>query len=340
MKAYTVLDNIDKIDRKEWESFVLDHPNGSIFQTPLMFDLYLKIPNYTPVFIVLKRNDEIEALMISLIIREYKNILGNFTARSVIRGGPLLKNNDTELLEAMLKEYVVRVERYAVYSQFRNLWNWDQGMKEIFIKHGFGYEDHLNITVNLNKSTEVLWKEIHPKRRNEIRKAEKNEIQVKSIHDYENFTNSYKILKDVYNRAGLPLHSFDFFKSAYELFLPKDRFIIFGAFLNNYLIGTMYVLCYKNTMYDWYAGSSAGFYNKCPNDILPWKAFIYGNKNNYHVFDFGGAGKPGIPYGVRDYKIKFGGELVNYGRFIKVHKKSLYSFSAGALRIWKKIKRK
>jgi hypothetical protein len=37
------------------------------------------------------------------------------------------------------------------------------------------------------------------------------------------------------------------------------------------------------------------------------------------VFDFGGGGRADEEYGVRDFKAKFGGELVNYGRNVCVH---------------------
>jgi hypothetical protein len=37
-----------------------------------------------------------------------------------------------------------------------------------------------------------------------------------------------------------------------------------------------------------------------------------------------GAGKPDIPYGVRDFKMEFGGELVEHGRFLCVRKPLLY----------------
>ena len=36
-------------------------------------------------------------------------------------------------------------------------------------------------------------------------------------------------------------------------------------------------------------------------------------------FDFGGAGRPDERYGVREFKAKFGGQQVNYGRFVCVH---------------------
>ncbi|MDH4208252.1 MAG: hypothetical protein OEV76_05210, partial [Anaerolineae bacterium] len=37
------------------------------------------------------------------------------------------------------------------------------------------------------------------------------------------------------------------------------------------------------------------------------------------VYDFGGAGKADEEYGVRDFKAKFGGDLVCYGRNTCVH---------------------
>ena len=45
------------------------------------------------------------------------------------------------------------------------------------------------------------------------------------------------------------------------------------------------------------------------------------------MYDFGGAGKPDEEYGVRDFKAKFGGELVCYGRNTCVHAPVLLQFS-------------
>ena len=91
-------------------------------------------------------------------------------------------------------------------------------------------------------------------------------------------------------------------------------------------------------MYDWYAGSYQAYYKKYPNDLIPWKAFLGGQKNGFKKFDFGGAGKPGIPYGVRDYKKKFGGEFVNYGRFEQVHKPFLFQIGKLGLKVWQRLK--
>jgi lipid II:glycine glycyltransferase (peptidoglycan interpeptide bridge formation enzyme) len=64
----------------------------------------------------------------------------------------------------------------------------------------------------------------------------------------------------------------------------------------------------------------------------------WGHNNGYEKFDFGGAGKPDEEYGVRDYKLKFGGELVNWGRFQKVHKPFLMRVGKLGFKIWQKLR--
>jgi lipid II:glycine glycyltransferase (peptidoglycan interpeptide bridge formation enzyme) len=51
-----------------------------------------------------------------------------------------------------------------------------------------------------------------------------------------------------------------------------------------------------------------------------------------------GAGKPDEAYGVRDFKAKFGGKLVEHGRFLFVCKPLLYKIGILGVKILKKIK--
>ena len=66
-------------------------------------------------------------------------------------------------------------------------------------------------------------------------------------------------------------------------------------------------------------------------------AIDYANKNNIEYFDFMGAGKPDQDYGVREFKSKFGGELVEFGRFVKILNPMLYNFGKLSLKILSKI---
>jgi len=51
-----------------------------------------------------------------------------------------------------------------------------------------------------------------------------------------------------------------------------------------------------------------------------------------------GAGSADSDYGVREFKSKFGGELVQYGRFLRVNNKLLYNIGKFGLKILQKSK--
>ena len=334
MNNFRIVNNLKK---DKWNSFVKNHPNGNIFQTPEMYEVYKKTKKYEPVFLaVVNDKDEISGTLLAVIQKEYSGFLGIFTARSIIHGGPLIKNDDPAVLDFMLKEYDKIIKKKAIYSQFRNSWDWGD-LKEIFKKNGFEYEDHLNILIDLTKSEEQLWKEVHRIRRKQIRKAKREGTYFSVERSEDSLKKCYGILQEVYSRAKLPIPGYNFFYNLYRMGL-NSKLLIFCAYYESEIIGCRLALFYKDTVYDFYAGSMMKFYNKYPNDLIPWEVFKWGKENNYKVFNFGGAGKPDIPYGVRDYKKKFGGEFVNYGRYEKVHKPLLMQFGEVGLKMWQKIK--
>jgi serine/alanine adding enzyme len=97
-------------------------------------------------------------------------------------------------------------------------------------------------------------------------------------------------------------------------------------------IGSKYVaasaeLLYKDVIYGWYSGVDREYSNESPGELLMWHVLQYGAMAGYKIYDFGGAGKPGEKYGVRNFKAKFGGKLVCFGRNIKVHSPTLLRIS-------------
>jgi len=329
---------VRELDREKWSEFVYNHPNGNVFQTPEMFEVYNNTKNYEPVFIaIVNEKDEILGTLLAVTQKEYSGILGNFTARSIICGGPLIKDEDPKVLDIALKEYNKIVKKKAIYTQLRNLWDWKDSRK-IFEKKRYTYEEHLNIVVDLKKSQDELWKDVHSKRRNEIRRAKKKGVTFSVDTSLDALKRCYKIIEEVYSYAKLPYPSFTFFKAFFENSQERIGLKLFTAKYNNEIIGCMLALVFKDTIYDFYAGSYRKFYNKYPNDLIPWEIFLWGKKNGYKTFDFGGAGKPNVPYGVRDYKKKFGGEFVNFGRFEKIHKPFMMKMGKIGLKIWQKLK--
>jgi lipid II:glycine glycyltransferase (peptidoglycan interpeptide bridge formation enzyme) len=70
--------------------------------------------------------------------------------------------------------------------------------------------------------------------------------------------------------------------------------------------------------------------------LLWWHVIKWGINRGYHTLDLGGAGKPGKEYGVRKFKARFGGELVNYGRYLNVFSPALFKFAEIGYKIYQK----
>lgn len=335
---YRVLSDINLIDRKKWSEFTAEHPLGNAFQTPEMFDVYVSERNYEPVVVICESKEgEYCGVLLSVIQREYKGFIGKLSSRSIIWGAPLIHNNDEEILKLVLNEYDRIVCKKAVYTQVRNLWDTDN-LRCVFEKMQYIFEDHLNILIDLNKSEDVLWSEIYSRRRSQINKSERQGVSIKIFNDEKYIEESYNILLDVYRRAKLPLPSIGYFKAAEKYLGEKGYLKFFGAFYGEKLIGVMYLLCYNCITYEWYIGSYNDYMKKHPNDLIIWEIFKWGQKNKFKIFDFGGAGKPDKEYGVREYKKKFGGSIVNLGRYQKVHNKLLMGISVFGFKIWQFIK--
>ena len=102
----------------------------------------------------------------------------------------------------------------------------------------------------------------------------------------------------------------------------------------------MFALIYNNTMYGYYMGSKNDpeTLRKKPIDLFFWNIFKWSISNKLTSFDWMGAGKPDESYGVRDFKLQFGGELVNYGRYEKVHWPLGFFVSLIGFKLWKIIK--
>jgi len=298
MSTFKIVTDFNNVNRKEWSEFVKNHPNGNIFQTPCIFDVYQKTKKYDPLLIiVLDIENTIVGLQVSVVEKTYNNFLGYFTSRSIIKGGPLVLNENKNILDLILKKYIRVVKGKAIYSQFRNMWDWSD-LKNVYVRNKISFEDHLDIIFDLTKGEEVLLKEMKRVRRKGIKQSNNKGVIVKEI-DLSNdrhLVESYSILKNVYQRIKLPLPNIDFFRNVQSYF--GDKLFSLGLYVEDELIAIRIVFCYKKLIYDWYAGAKDEFLDFRPNDVLPWEIMKWGIKNKYEVFDFGGAGKPNILPGI------------------------------------------
>ena len=329
---------VQSLRKEEWENFVYKHPGGNIFQTPEMYEVYKRTKHYEPILLAVKNeSNEIFAIVLAVIEREFSGILGIFNARSSIYGGPLIVNEDINILELLLKEYDKIILKKALYTLCRNFWD-TSGFNGIFKKCGYRYEEQLNFLIDLKRPPEMILSNFKRDKKRAVKKADKLGLDFKiadSINEVESF---YKILLETYRKAGIPLADKTFFLSMFDQLCKKDEAKLFIAKINDDIIAGRFVLCYKTALFDWYAGAKSDSFSYHPNEFLVWCVLKWGAENGYHVFDFGGAGNPSEEYGVREFKKQFGGQLVNFGRYKKIHSPKKLWFSMKMFEMYRRIK--
>ena len=321
----------------EWDNFVYSHPMGNIFQTRALYKVYAETKNYFPVSVATtnSENQAIEGVMSGVIIREMDGILGDFSARSIVQGGPLVVPSiKKDVLAELVSKYDSLVSHSSLYTEIRNLYNVQDTMN---ILDNYTYIDHLNYIINLNQSEIDLWNQIHKSRRKNINRAEKAGITVEEIESQEKIPGFYKLLSETYNNVKIPLADISFFKASLEHLVLKGMAKFFLARREDDYIGARAVLLYKDRIYDWYAGAKLESLAYYPNEYLVWHILKWGREKKYTIFDFGGAGEPNKPYGPREFKRRFGGELVNYGRYVREYSKVKVKIAGIGFGIYRKV---
>lgn len=312
---------VDSKDIKNWNDFVHNHPNGNIFQTTEMSEVYQKTKNCDPIGLaVVNDTEEILALMQAVIITEKFDFMGSFTGRSVIQGGPLFVEGDIgrKAVAALMSTYDEIARKKALYTQIRNMWD-TSNISNLLNGMRYNYEEHLNFLVSLNRPEEDIWKDIHKSRRKGINRFEKSGITIEIIHNKKDIKVFYDIVSETYANVKLPLDDYSFFESVFDLLASKNMAKFYLAKYEDVYVGARATLNYKGTIYDWFAGSLSKYSSSYINEGLVWCILKENANKGDQIFDFGGAGNPNEEYGVREFKSRFGGKMTNFGRYKKVH---------------------
>lgn len=343
MKLVTSLDLykfmiVNSLDEHVWRGFVDQHPKGNIFHTPEMFQVFARTKGYKPtLWAVVDERYQPLALLLPVQITLKDGLLRPLTTRAIVCGSVLCSTDKpTQALATLLTSYAQRAKRQAIFTELRNLTDLST-FQQILNQSRFCYEDHYNYLIDLNKPEQDIWQSISQSGRKAIRKSINRGIIVDVIHDRSAIPIFYNLLHQTYRRARVPLPDISLFEAVFDVLVPKGMAkMLLGRVENSYVAASL-EMPYKDIIYSWYSGYDWNSRSVYPNDGLVWYILKWGAENGYRSFDFGGAGKLDEFYGVRDFKAKFGGRLVNFGRNTYVHSPFSLALSKVGYRFYRQI---
>jgi len=252
-----------------------------------------------------------------------KGILKYSTTRALIIHGPvLLAEISKDELNAVLRTMFHHLPWYTLFVQIRNEKPPEIILEEACIKAGFYFNERLNLLTPV-QDIKTAWQRMSAGRRRQVRQSLRHELLVNDAVTSSDVDSFYKILSSLYKRIGKPLPT----KAFFQIFLNKihnkelKALFLVARFENQIIGGIVAPFDEERKAYEFYISARDKDFAKkhvYPSVALTWEAMQRASEVGCHTFDFMGMGLPGQHYGVREFKLRFGGQMINPGRWNRV----------------------
>ncbi len=317
--------------------FVDQHTNGSFFQSGSCFQYLEGITGYLPfLLIATDDSDSIQGSLLGVFQSNGGGIKSWLSRRLIVWGGPLVAPGiDQKAITAeLLQQLEKQASGKAIYVEFRNFFD-TTSLKAAFTHQGFHYRDHLNFLVKTDTLAEVQ-KRVSKSRMRQIKSSLKTGATIAEATSEEEVKAFYQILQKLYReKVKKPLPAIALFIKLWQSPVAK----VFVVKYEGQVVGGILCPIFNNqVIYEWYVCGEDGLIKGLhPSVLATWAPIEYALQQGYDHFDFMGAGRPDQDYGVREFKARFGGKEVCYGRYEKVVNKPLYHVGKLGLRLYQSI---
>lgn len=327
---------IHNIDHSAWDGLIKTSSVANWFQTWEAFRFFDSLPFVEAFAYGVENEGRLKGVVVGHIQKDGGRIKKFLSKRAIITGGPLLDDEIAEEeLVVLLNVLKSRLKRKAIYIETRNFNDYSR-WRRIFEKCGFGYEPHYDIWVDTS-DMDVVNEHLGKSRKRDIRVSLRDGATLVTQPTIEQVQAYYSILSDLYkNKVKTPLFPFAFFEKLYQL--PSSAFLLV-EYGGEIVGGTVCVALQGKTLYEMYACGKDGVHKTIfPSELATFGGLQYAAEHGLPRFDMMGAGRPDDGgYGVRDFKLKFGGDLVELGRNICVCNRLLYSIGKLGIKVLKKL---
>lgn len=324
------------IDPVLWSDLVKQSPSATWFQTREGYAFFDDLSFLEAFAIAVESEGRLKGLVVGYIQKDGGRIKQFFSRRAIVVGGPLLSDELTdEELAFLLSALIKRLKNKAIFIETRNFNDYGR-WQSVFEKTRFDYEPHYDVQVDTS-SMELVNSKLDRNRRRNIKKALDNGVVIDEKPSPEDLKQLYSMLVELYTtKVKTPLFPFEFFEKLSKI--PSSRFFLAKNAEGRLLGGLICVELEHRAVYAWLAcGDDYNYKSLSPSVMVNYAGVSYAARKGIPRFDFMGAGKPDDGgYGVRDFKLKFGGDLVEYGRYVHVCNRLLFSIGKIAVRILKK----
>jgi len=275
------LNRIVKLDPSDdcWEAFVKSFPHANIFHHPSWVNLLADCYGFNPfVFALVNEENNILAGLPLLEVQSY--LTGNRWVSLPFTDycNPLYCDDDALRLVTEELIHVSHIQNKP-YTEVR--WTLPDNTR---VQSESNYVHH---TLNLDQEIDTIFSSLHRTQRQNIRTAEKNQVQVVRREGLDAMRVFYQLHCYTRRRHGVPVQPWRFFELLHDRLLTRNLGFISLAYAGKQCLAAGLFLSWNKSLIYKYAASSDVGQDLRPNHLLTWTAINWGCENGYKVLDFG-----------------------------------------------------
>lgn len=332
-----LLYGVNEIRESDWDALVNESSVATWFQTREAFSFFDDLTFFEAFVVAIENSGRLKGLAMGYVQKDGGKLKQFFSRRAIIFGGPLLAEDVSgEELESLLLSLKRCLRKKAIYVEMRNFNDYGR-WRMVFERCGFDYKAHYDVLVDTS-SLETVNGKLDRNRRRNIKKALENGLVIDNNPTTEELARFYVMLDELYRtKVKSPLYPYEFFDRLKEL--PSSRFFMAKTPDGELIGGLVCVVLKDRAVYAWAAcGDDQNYKVFSPSVMTNYAGICYAAEQGFSRFDFMGAGKPDDGgYGVRDFKLKFGGDLVELGRYVYICNVMLYNIGKFGLKLMKRL---
>ncbi len=316
---------IDKSDDAIWSTLLCEFDDASIYQTAAYNTIMYGRENISNIIV---KEDNVVVAIAQIGIRRFP-LLGTGTAN--IHWGPVWKkkgnNNDNQIfiktIDALKTEYAHK--RKLLLRIWPNEFNDTSGdIKEILLnndfQHNINVRPYRTLRLRIDHSIETLRKNLDQKWRNQLNKAEKNNLTIEDGYTDDQYQVFLNLQKEMLHRKRYtPGVDYDEYRKIQAMLPDALKMKILICKLGNEPVSAAIYSAIGNTgIYMLGATGNKGMRANGSN-LLQWYIIQWLRQNNFTFYDLGGI-DPEINPGVYRFKCgiagKLGEEVSHIGQFV------------------------
>ena len=341
-----------KVNEDKWDTNLKKKKYSTFFQSAHFLNIQTK--NRIPVYITIFYGNEIKCqagLVITKTFSPYStNKLNKFTKfiskfgnRITWISGPIIheekKENRRKIIQTFIaalneiseKNNIVIIDGYT-HAEDELI---DQDILNEFEKNGFRNEYFTTFILDLSRPIEEIWRNVAKKARNDVTRAERRNVTVKEIVNYEDFKDFRNLIKNWGKTKGMDIKDQkEVIEKDWRLY-QKGLQHFFVAYEDNKIISGLRVGTFNKIAYTHQVLSTYSKATSLGGSILTWYAVEWAKNKGMRVYDFSGVKSPPKDEkkiekhnaqwkGLTEYKKKWGGKELQYSHLIKTKKDTTY----------------